>query len=241
MGGLETLDWLTVRGRDLAACTQADVDAWLAGERPDRYIARQFARWATWQKLMPRLEFSAGHRGGPTPPITQRDRAELAERLLRDRTIPPRDRLAAILVAVYAQPIGRIARLTLEQATITDTGAQIRFGETPITLPEPVAAALRDWLDQRDARMPPVAAPSPWLFPGNPPTRPIGELSLSRRLKHIGVACNDERRAALLHLAGEIPAAILADLAGLHISTATAWAQIAGRPWGDYPALRSHI
>ena len=80
--------------------------------------------------------------------------------------------------------------------------------------------------------------PSPWLFPGNPPSRPISEQWLSRRLKLIGVDCNQDRRAALFHLAGEIPAPILADIVGVHVITAGAWADIAGRPWGDYPALR---
>jgi len=44
--------------------------------------------------------------------------------------------------------------------------------------------------------------------------------------------------AALLHLAARLPAAIVADVVGVHIATATQWAQIAGRPWGDYPSLR---
>lgn len=83
--------------------------------------------------------------------------------------------------------------------------------------------------------MPPLATPSPWLFPGNPPSRPIGELSLSRQLKLVGIECNQHRRAALLHLAGEIPAAILSDIVGVHVNTAGAWADMAGRPWGDYP------
>jgi LCP family protein required for cell wall assembly len=80
-----------------------------------------------------------------------------------------------------------------------------------------------------------MATPSPWLFPGSSPSRPIGELSLSRRLKRIGVDCNNDRRAAQPHLAGEIPAAILSDLIGVHVSTAVAWAEIAGRPWGEIP------
>ena len=66
------LDWLSDRGRDVTRCAQADVDAWAVSERPNRYIARQFARWAMAQKLMPRLDFPFGQRGGPTPPITDR-------------------------------------------------------------------------------------------------------------------------------------------------------------------------
>ena len=50
--------------------------------------------------------------------------------------------------------------------------------------------------------------------------------------------CNQARRAALLHLAGRLPAALVADLLGVHVATATQSAQIAGRPWSDYPTLR---
>ena len=185
--GAAFLDWLSERGRDLGACSQTDVDAWLAGERPDRHIARQFARWAMAQKLMPRLEFPAGHRGGPTPPIVDRGRLELTSRLLDDQTTSARDRLAGILVAVYAQPISRVARLSLEDITLSDSDTTIRLCDTPVALPGPIADAAREWLDQRNSAMPPMAAPSSWLFPGNPPSRPIGELTLSRRLKRIGI------------------------------------------------------
>jgi hypothetical protein len=232
------LDWLTDRGVALERCAQADIDAWLAGPRPDRYIARQLARWAMTQKLTPRLDFPAGQRSGPTPPITEHDLVTLVRRLLEDPEIPARERVAGILVAVYAQPIVRVARLTIDQITISDTDTTIRFAQTPVTLPELAAIAVRAWLDQRQAGMPPLATPSPWLFPGNTPSRPISEQTLSRRLKLIGVDCNQDRRAALLYLAGEIPAAILADIVGVHVTTAGAWADIAGRPWGDYPALR---
>ena len=137
----------------------------------------------------------------------------------------------------------RVARFAINRIAITDTdtATTITFAQTPVTLPTPVADAVRAWLDQRQASMPPLATPSPWLFPGNPPSRPIGELSLSRRLKLFGVDCGQHRRAALLHLVGEIPAAILADIVGVHVNTAAAWAEIAGRPWGDYPMLRDPV
>jgi hypothetical protein len=39
-------------------------------------------------------------------------------------------------------------------------------------------------------------------------------------------------------LAADIPAALLADLLGVHVVTAIKRAEIAGRPWGEYPTLR---
>lgn len=41
-----------------------------------------------------------------------------------------------------------------------------------------------------------------------------------------------------MHLAGEIPAAILSEIVGVHVNTAANWADIAGRPWGEYPNIR---
>ena len=38
-----------------------------------------------------------------------------------------------------------------------------------------------------------------------------------------------------------MPTAILADIVGVHINTAAAWAEIAGRPWGNYPTLRGPV
>jgi hypothetical protein len=233
------LEWLSTRDRPLEDCTQADVDAWLAGPRADRRIARRFARWAMAQNLMPRLDFPSGPRVGPTLPITQTDRIRLARNLIEDRQVATRDWVAAIFVAVYAQPISRVARFTIDDITITDTSTTIRFGETPVELPKPIANELHAWLTERAATIPPMVEHPRWLFPGRPPSRPIGELSLSKRLKRIGVDCKNDRRGALLHLAREMPAAILADLIGVHISTATAWAEIAGCPWSDYPSLRT--
>ncbi len=60
-------------------------------------------------------------------------------------------------------------------------------------------------------------------------------------MKLVGIECNQDRRAALLHLAAEIPAAILSDIVGIHVNTAGTWAEMAGRSWGDYPSLRDFV
>jgi hypothetical protein len=82
---------------------------------------------------MARLEFPAGQRGGTTPPIIHHDPRDLARGLLEDLQIPSRDRVAAILVAIYAQPIIRVARLTIDRITITNTTTTITLARTPVT------------------------------------------------------------------------------------------------------------
>ncbi|MFB7186968.1 hypothetical protein ACFCZT_17080 [Streptomyces sp. NPDC056230] len=53
-------------------------------------------------------------------------------------------------------------------------------------------------------------APSPWLFPGGQPGRPISTTQLTQRLNQLGIRPNQARSTALFQLAAEIPAAILA-------------------------------
>jgi len=233
------LQWLAERDRTLETCSQTNIDTWLASDRADRHIARSFARWAMAQKLMPELDFPVGERGGPSQPIVSHDLVELAQRLLNDPQMPARDRVASILIAVFAQPVSRVARLTTEDVTVDEQSVAIRFGETAVAMPEPVASDVRKLLAEQAGRSPSRVQQPAWLFPGSVPGRPIGELVLSRRMKRIGVDCNNAKHAALLHLAARLPAAIVADVVGVHIATATQWAQIAGRPWGDYPSLRS--
>jgi integrase len=232
------LQWLAERDRTLETCKQADIDAWLAGERADRYIARTFARWAMAQTLMPKLEFPAGQRAGPSPPVISEDLVELARRLLHDPALVPRDRVAGVLIAVFAQPVSRVARLATDDVMLDGETVAVRFGKAAVSMPEPVARDVRKLLAELAELSPRMIRDHQWLFPGAVPSRPIGELVLSRRMKRIGVDCRDTRRAALLELAGRFPAAIVADLLGVHVTTAMLWAQIAGRLWGDYPSLR---
>jgi integrase len=233
------IDWLAARDTSLPGCRQADIDAWLAGSRADRYIARSFARWAIDRGLMPKLKFPTGNRGGPAPPIIDQDLIELARRLLHDPRIAPSDRVAGSLVVLFAQPVIRVARLTVDDITIDTDTVAISLGRTAIVVPEPLAGLLRGLVADRSCRATAQLYEPLWLFSGRVAGRPVDEQVLSRRLKRIGVDCGATRRTALLQLAGQMPAAVLADLLGINILTATKWAETAGRPWGDYPTLRT--
>jgi hypothetical protein len=233
------LDWLSSRDIPLAEVTQADVDAWLVGPRPDRYVARSFARFAIRRQLMPKLTFPAGRTDAVTPAVAVGDRVALARRLLHEDGIETRDRVAGLLVVLFAQPVTRIANLTVDDVAIDHEKVAVQLGETAITLPQPLADHLRQLVVDREGRAAAALPTPPWLFPGSSPGRPIGAQSLSRRLKRIGVDCHARRIAALLDMAGQIPAPVLADLLGIGILTATKWAEIAGRPWGEYPTLRT--
>ncbi|MFE9500752.1 hypothetical protein [Streptomyces collinus] len=82
--------------------------------------------------------------------------------------------------------------------------------------------------------------PSPWLFPGGQPGRLISTTQLTQRLNNLGIRPNQARSTALLQLATEIPAAILARTLGIHTDVAVAWQRLPAGDWANYAAEVSH-
>ena len=134
------LDWLTARGLTLATCRQGDLEVWITSPGTTRRReAGHFVRWASAQKLTS-LEFSATKWGGPPRTIDTEARWEQARRLLHDTELKPEDRVAGLLVLLYAQGPSTISRLTLDHVQLTDGEVLLRLGREPVVLPEPLAA-----------------------------------------------------------------------------------------------------
>ncbi|GGT43821.1 hypothetical protein GCM10010176_104080 [Nonomuraea spiralis] len=62
---------------------------------------------------------------------------------------------------------------------------------------------------------------------------------LTNLLNRHGISACPARNGALAALASDLPAAILADLLGLHINTAVRWVTYARKDWTDYLAERT--
>ena len=163
-------DWLTGRRLALASCRQEDLDAWLAGDdATHRREAGHFVRWAAAHKLTS-VELPAVRWGGPSGVIDTESRWEQARWLLGDDTLKPEDRVAGLLVLLYAQWPAAISRLTLSNVEISDNEVRLHLGREPVVVPEPLAALLLSLLASRRGH----AAlgdegTSPWLFPGGRP------------------------------------------------------------------------
>ncbi len=78
------------------------------------------------------------------------------------------------------------------------------------------------------------------LFPGIQPGQPLSAARLGVRLGKHGIHGRASRRAALLHLAAEVPAAVLAELLGYSNQSATTWTHDAGGSWSRYAADLAH-
>lgn len=89
-------------------------------------------------------------------------------------------------------------------------------------------------MDPRPPRNPRSVA-VPWAEPGPPR---CGRL-FGVRLQRHGINAHAGRNTARLALAAELPASVLADLAGISISTAERWSQWAKRDWVAYVGQRA--
>ncbi len=234
------LDWLAVRELTLATCRQGDLEDWLtSSDVRDRAETGHFVRWAIAQKISPDLQFPTTRWTGPCGPIDHDERWHQARRLLHDDTLETQDRLAGLLVLLYAQQGAAIARLTIDDIDTRGDPATVtlRLGPVPVVLAEPVAILARDLVATRRGQAG-IGAPqtSPWLFPGGQPGRPVSAYQLGRRLRLIGLHPAQARSTALFQLASELPAAVLARMLGIHIDAAVAWQHISAGDWTGYAA-----
>jgi hypothetical protein len=229
------LAWLRGRDTTLEACGQADIDQWLH-TGPSARQARDFLGWAAARGHCRPLTIPAPPRA-TGPALGQDQRWALAARLLHDTTLDPTDRVAGCLLLLYGQPLSRIAAMTTSQITRRDNKTSLRLGRHDTPIPGPLADAVSQLISggrsYRGIGSPPATA---WLFPGHLPGRPITAARLGERLRAIGIYAQTGRRAALLDLAAQLPAAVLADLLGLHETTAAKWMHQAGGDWSRYAA-----
>ena len=125
------LDWLAAQGLSLADARQGNLDEWTGSDNATlRRETRHFLRWANKQKLT--LDAPAIRWDGPCGVIDTEARWDQARRLLHDETIKPEDRLAGLLVQLYAQWPAAISRLAIDRIRTSTGQVLIRPGRTPL-------------------------------------------------------------------------------------------------------------
>ena len=94
---------------------------------------------------------ACGHRGWSRP---------------ESRTCTPQ----GCFVLIYAQPLSRVAMMTVDQITRTDTGTSVCFGTQAINVPDPLAGLVSQLAASgRSHHIGIGSTPTPWLFPGHLP------------------------------------------------------------------------
>jgi integrase len=215
---LDLLSWLDKRGQGLRDLTQADLDRWLTDGTSTRRAVRYFLHWA----------HGRGH-------IHQLDRC------LADEAMPLDLRVGGALVLLFGMLVSRITQLTKDDVIEDNRATWLAIDGHRLMLPARLARFVRQLRDQDEPRwtLGRLGTPAPWLFPGQSPDRPAVDVLFGARLRQYGINAHAGRNTARLALAAELPAAVLADLTGISVSTAERWSHWAKRDWAAYVGQRT--
>lgn len=167
-------------------------------------------------------------------PLPEPDRIALLGRLLSSHHLPLRSRVAGVIVLLYAQPLSRIVRLTVDDLTRDGDQVLLRLGEPPSPVPAPVAELLLAWIAQRDNMNTATNPNSRWLFPGRRAGQPMHPRSLGALVTKLGIPTTTGRTAAIQQHVLTMPAPVVADALGYHPVTTTKIATQAGTTWSRY-------
>jgi hypothetical protein len=174
---------------------------------------------------------------GPAGPLDQDRRRADARRLLQEEAYPAADRVAGLLILLYAQKLNVITALTTKHVLNEDGRTLLRLGSRPVILPAPLDTLVAGLsAGRRPAGSSLLNVPSPWLFPGRRPGSALTEDALAQRLHAHAISPRQSRSTALFTLAAEIPAAILAKTLGIHVQAAIQWQKISAGDWAAYAA-----
>lgn len=216
------LEWLQQVGSSLAACTQDELDAWLADGPPMRTLVRGFVRWTARHHHTKPLTTPLYTSNFAAEVIAQDQRWALVRRLVNDTDLQTTDRAAGLLLLLFAQPAARICRLTTDH--LLDDGHTLRLGRQPVDIPAPLDDLLREPACRRRGHGPVLAGyEPPWLSPGIYAGRTLEPHSLGCRLKRLGIRPRVARNASLMDIASGLPAYVFSRLLGFSRSTTDNW------------------
>lgn len=231
------LDWLAGQDLTLDSCRQGDLDRHNSTQASYQSETSHFIRWAVKNRHARDLTAGAIRWGGPQGLHDTEKRWDDARRLLNDGTLAIQDRVAGLLLLLYAQRVTTITTLTTDDVRDDGNAVSIMLGTSPIVLPPPLDEMARELVAARRGHAA-IGRPdvTPWLFAGGRPGQPITDDALGRRLKKIGMSPLQDRCTALFALATEVPASILARMLGIHIAVAVQWQRATSGDWGSYAA-----
>ncbi|MFE4719491.1 hypothetical protein ACFRLW_24225 [Streptomyces sp. NPDC056728] len=158
---------------------------------------------------MPRLTLPPAVITQDPEPLHQHRRLAMLRRVLNNDSLPLRARVAAALVLLYAQPVSRIVRLTIDDVTDDETTVTVQLGDPPSPLPEPVADLMRAYIQSRQHLPYASSRSSQWLFLGR-------------------------QRSAIRQLVLQAPVPVIAKALGYHDKTTTRLVTEAGGTWSRY-------
>ncbi|MGB5796174.1 MAG: hypothetical protein WBH51_10340 [Mycolicibacter algericus] len=231
----EFVSELNANGLALASCRQAFVDDWLV-RNPTRCQIHQFLAWAVQRGYAHDVQAPVPQTRRTRHTLPDNERWRLIQHLIEHPDLEARDRVAGLLVLLYSQPTARLVTLKVADVTITDDAVRLKLGTVPIAVPSPVDRLVADLVHQRHGHAAVTVGTNPWLFPGGRSGGHLSSNQVALRLKRIGIYPRLARNTALIDLAGELPAVVLAKLLGFSVKRAVTWSEEAGNTRPRYAA-----
>jgi hypothetical protein len=102
-----------------------------------------------------------------------------------------------LILLLYAQPVSRITRLTIDDVIRDGEQVLLRLGDPPTPVPGPVAVLLLEYLGQRTTCAPPPIAARVGCSPGRRAGQPLQPRTLSPLIHELGVPTTAGRTAAI--------------------------------------------
>ncbi len=229
------LKFLSSRGHSLAELSQADVDDWFStASNPMRAV--DFLVFSMAHRRCARVRLpQPARKTSPGSPLSRL--SEIVRRLTDDDSLALSDRVAGLIVLLFAQPVTRVAALRLDDVIEGDGVVTLALGDEPVVLPEAVAALVWRYLGER-SRTNTTNTTTSFLFPGGRPGYHVTAAQLRMRLNQLGIT-KRERQGALTHLLSEVPSAVVAKATGYSSATTAARAARAGTDWAGLRRLET--
>lgn len=226
---------VVIDGVEFADIRQGDIDRWFAtADRSAKNQLRPFLAWALRGRRVRSLSLPPTTTTAAKP-ISQEQRLALIRRIHVDNSIPLQDRVVAMLILLYAQPLIKIARLSVADIVVDEGEVLLRLGSgNPVPVPPPFAAVLLDHVGTRSNRTTATNPASTLLFPGRRAGQPIHPGSLRLRLRRLGIPNLDSRSRAIRELVLQVPPAVVAALLGYHPARTEFLAAEGGATWKSY-------
>lgn len=206
------------------------MDTWLAAGSTTHYRLRDFLTWAWARGLVSDLTVPWLARDEPEHILPDDQRWQLLRRCLTDQDVPLLLRVAGALVLLYGQTLSHIVDLTTDRITRKGQHTFLTLDRQPVLLPPRLAQLVLQLAEQDPDRRRPITeradTPRTWLFPGGVPGRPADSGRLVKLLHdQLGIFIRPARNSALAAMAADLPAPVLAELLGIHLTTAGRWAR----------------
>lgn len=230
-------------GEGIIVLTQDILDRWTSGNRSRSSDIAPFIRWLNVSGFTEDLRVNVQRATGPSEIIPEDLQRTLIRELISGQTTADlATRVAGLLILLYGARTETIHRLTTADISTAEGKTYLVVAIDPLELPSPVAQLMEQLavVAKASSRARTRTGEGYYLFASSRRSRePVHPTTLGRKLAEAGVHPQASRNSAMLALASEMPAAVVATQMGLTAQTTTRWAQFSQRDSIEYLTARA--